>query len=404
MAKEGLAVFLLSYEKILDVKVPDGCVMISYDKNSNIIMKDSNNNITSFNTGSTLEDLSDLTISNPIDGQFLKYSGGTWVNSIVPGGFTKFEQLEDVNLSSLTTGQTITYDGNKWINSTLSTSGETYTNTGGTVIQIGGIPTGTTFNNITFSQFVDMTCYPELFGTLTNPSSTFTMSTSGYREIGEIISTITFSSTFNRGSINPQYESTSAYRSGLPNTYIYTGTNLINYSSTSLTDSQTINNYNVLNGTQSWTGAVKYDAGLQPKGSKGTSFNIPLISGQTSTVTRSIVGVYPYYGTTSTITTLTKQTLTSMSSSYVELSMVAESGVNKQKAEFPTTWSTITGVQFFNTVSNAWEWINGSKSNSLTTFTISGTTETIQGNVINYNLWINNSALIGARLLRFYTT
>jgi len=44
-----------------------------------------------------------------------------------------------------------------------------------------------------------------------------------------------------------------------------------------------------------------------------------------------------------------------MSSPYVGISMVAESGIDKQKAEFPINWSAITGIQFFNTINNSWE-------------------------------------------------
>ena len=45
----------------------------------------------------------------------------------------------------------------------------------------------------------------------------------GLREINETTA-LSFSSTFNQGSINPQYTSASNKRSGLPNTYNYTGT------------------------------------------------------------------------------------------------------------------------------------------------------------------------------------
>jgi len=96
-----------------------------------------------------------------------------------------------------------------------------------------------------------MLLYPERFPSLSNPSASFTMSPSGYREIGEVILNISFSSEFNRGSINPA-NGTSGYRSGLPNAYLYTGAGLpTTVLSTSLSDSQSTTFYIVEMGTQS---------------------------------------------------------------------------------------------------------------------------------------------------------
>jgi hypothetical protein len=268
---------------------------------------------------------------------------------------------------------------------------------------IGGVLEGETFVNQTVSQVFDRLFYPELFPALVAPSSTFALTESGYHEIGEVVATLHFSATFSRGTITPAY-GTSGLRSGLPNTYKYTGTGLSNQTSTSLTDTETVSSYTVLTGAQNWTGAVAYDAGEQPKSSSGNDYNSPLAAGNTVAVTRTITGVYPWFATSVAIATLTKQALTSMSSSYVQVTMIAEDGVDKQKAAFPDGWSAITGVQFYNTVSSAWEWLGGSKANSLLLWDVTATTETIQGSVIDYDLYTNNSATIGSRQLRWYTT
>ena len=281
--------------------------------------------------------------------------------------------------------------------------GDLYTNLTPTPSTLGGIPAGSTFTAQTTAQMLDALLYPEFYPTLTAPSSTFTLTQSGYHEIGEVVATLNFTSTFSRGGITPAY-GTSGYRSGLPNEYKYTGTGLSNRASTSLSDSETVSSYTVLTGAQSWTSIVAYDAGEQPLSSKGNDYSTPLAAGDASTKTVSITGVYPWFATSVAIATLTKQALTSMSSSYVQVTMIAEDGVDKQKACFPDVWSAITGIMFYNTVSSAWEYVNGSKANSLLTFTTSATTETIQGNVINYTLFTNNTATIGSRQLRFYTT
>jgi len=290
--------------------------------------------------------------------------------------------------------------------SSVSPGDVTYTNPNPSVIEVGGIGEGTTFDGTTFQEFVDMLLYPELFGTLTDPSHTFTTSATGFKEIGEEIASLDLNMTFNRGSINPQHESDSEFRSGLPNNYQYqfNSSDIENDASSDLTSSFNVTNYEVVAGPQVWRGRVQYDAGVQPKGSSGTEFDSPLPAGQTSYISRTITGVYPYFATTSDIETLTKQPLASMSSAFVEVSMVAESGGNKQKAEFPDDWDTITGIQFFNTVSGQWEWVGGNPANSLTTFDTSATTNTIQGNVVDYTLFTHNGSTIGARSLRFYTT
>jgi hypothetical protein len=274
-----------------------------------------------------------------------------------------------------------------------------------TPITVGGIDSGSTFLGVSWSGMWDALLYPELFPTLTNPSSLFTLAQAGYHEIGEAIASLDFNASFSRGSISPAY-GTSGFRSGLPNTYNYTGTGLpATVGSVLLSDAQTVLAYTVLTGGQSWTSIVSYDAGEQPKSSEGNDYLNSLPPGNTSIKTVTITGVYPYFATTVTIGVLTKQSLASMSSTYVQTNMVAEDDTgNKQTAEFPVVWSAITGIQFFNTILSIWEWIGGSKANSLLTFTTSATTETIQGNVVNYTCYTHNGSKIGSRQLRWYTT
>jgi len=277
------------------------------------------------------------------------------------------------------------------------------TYTGDAERTVGGITDGDTFTDATTTEMWDKLIKEEKFPVLTAPNSTFVSTITGLREIGDIL-TITFSSAFSRGSINPQYTATSPFRSGLPNEYQFTGPGLSNQTKTDLTDSQPITGYTVVTGAQSWQGRVAYDGGVQPKSSYDNNYSTPLAAGNTSYTTRTITGVYPYFATTATITVMTKQSLALMNSSYVQTDIIAESGSDKQKVDFPTGWSAITGIQFYNTVSSAWEWIGGSKANSLLTFTQSATTHTVQGNVITYTKYTHNGSTIGARQLRWYTT
>ncbi len=281
-------------------------------------------------------------------------------------------------------------------------SGIVYTGTAERTV--GGISEGQSFSGATMSEMWDALIKQEKFPTLVSPSSTFTSTVEGYREVGGAIASIAFASSFSRGSITPQYTALSPLRSGPPNAHQYTGTGLASVSTSSLTDSQTVTGYTVLINGQSWQGRVAYDDGVQPKSSYGNDYSTPLAAGSTSYVTRTITGVYPYYASTATIGTMTKQALASHSSSYVQTNMVAEDDSSKQEADFPAAWSAITGVQFYNTINSTWEWIGGSKANSLLTFDAGATTYSIQGSTINYTTYTNNGSKSGARQLRWYTT
>jgi len=267
------------------------------------------------------------------------------------------------------------------------------------------IPSGTTFNAKTFEQMMNLMLYPTLYPTLTAPSNGFNVTTTpnisgNFREIGtvyDMVSTlINLNSSFNRGSINPDY-GTDGFRSGLPNGYVYTGPNA-NFTivSTSLTNNINLaGSYTILQGNNTWTSAVSYDAGQQPLDSVGDNFDSPLPAGTTSPPkSRSLVGVYPVFATTSNITTLTQQGLQSMSQR-IQVAMVAETGGNKQTIDIPVAWSTITGLQQFNTLSGQWDTI------SLSSFTVTSVTNTIQGNIVNYNRYTHNGSTIGGRSLRF---
>jgi hypothetical protein len=154
----------------------------------------------------------------------------------------------------------------------------------------------------------------------------------------------------------------------------------------------------VIPGAQSWTSAVAYDAGEQPLNSIGGNYDSPLAAGTTSAITKTITGVYPTFATTSTISTLTQQSLQSMTT-YEQVSMVTEAGsADKQTIEIPDAWSTITGLQQFNTLSSTWDTI------LLSTFTgPTPITRTIQSNTVDYNRYIHNGPITGARQLRFLT-
>lgn len=80
---------------------------------------------------SDLDDLTDVDITSPSNGQVLTYNSTSqkWENSNASGGASDLEDLGDVNISTVTDGQTLQYDATsqKWVNTTPSGGGGTNT-------------------------------------------------------------------------------------------------------------------------------------------------------------------------------------------------------------------------------------------------------------------------------------
>jgi hypothetical protein len=261
---------------------------------------------------------------------------------------------------------------------------------------VGGIPAGTKVADLdgdTISSLWDFLLFPTADPSLVNPSGSFNVNpTSILYEVSTNIS-LAFTAHFDRGAIFPQYSAASPYRSGLPNTYHYAGTGLPgSVSSSALSNSPPAVNYSIIQGNQLWSTSIAYDAGIQPKDSKGGNFNSPYPAGTLSGGSITIEGAYPLYGTTVDISTLTKQTLVSMiSANNIQLNLVAESG-NKQKFEIPTAWTgaptnrPLVGVMQYNTFAHVYEYPGGSAAASLLLWTTSAVAE----GGINYTRYTYN--------------
>jgi hypothetical protein len=269
---------------------------------------------------------------------------------------------------------------------------------------VGGIPAGTTVYDLqgdSVTSILSELLFPTQVPTLTGPSNSFTITpttgSASLQEIGALIN-ISSSASLNRGSISPQYSAASPFRSGLPNNYDYSGFGLADVSSAVSPNLQTITGYTVVIGNQpNWSSRIYYDAGVQPYDNKGNPFNSPLPAGITGFINRTFEGIYPLFATTSSITTLTKQSLVSMlSGNNIVIAMVAETGGNKQKVEIPTAWTgaptsrPLTGIQTFNTVSSNYEYQGGTAPLSLTFWTTSAVNEIVQGNNIAYTRYTYN--------------
>lgn len=69
-----------------------------------------------------LDDLSDVTLTSPADGQTLVYDSTSehFVNATPPSGVTALSQLSDVSLTTPASGNALVFDGTEWANDTLA--------------------------------------------------------------------------------------------------------------------------------------------------------------------------------------------------------------------------------------------------------------------------------------------
>ena len=298
--------------------------------------------------------------------------------------------------NSTTTGWVLPYPG--YILSppvtggTGSTGGnDLYTGATPSICTVGGLTSGTELTGKTYTEILQQILVPELCGTITAPSTSISLTESGLLEIGCTLSQAV-TGNFNRGCINPQYCSVSPYRSGPANAYCFTGPEDMPsgwQACTALSATATDASYTVVQGTQTWGVCTRYDCGEPALGSEGTEYCAALSSGNTSAASSAVVGAYPLWATCSTIGTISKiSPLYNMSSANnIVIQLPAESGGNKQKFEVPCAWLTsrsLQGVQQYNTVSAQWEYPGGDATSSLSLWTCSAASETVQGNSVGY--------------------
>lgn len=125
---------------------------------------------------------------------------------------------------------------------------------------------------------------------------------------------------------------------------------------------------------------------------------------RSGTISKVYEWTYPYYATTNDIAVLDTQPLRSLTASYFSANVVAEWGWEKYKADFESSYITITWVEFFDTSSNSWKRMWGSKANSLLLRDTSNVNHTVQGNNVAYTRFTHNWPDGWALQLRFYTT
>lgn len=224
-----------------------------------------------------------------------------------------------------------------------------------TTKEVGGIRKDLFINkNTLLNELLRNMLAPTLNPTIVEPSATLTTNTNTYLyEVGSSMN-ITFSITFNQGSITPQYTSESPYRSGGALSY-QINDNAKQYVNVALIRVCLFDSYgNGIEGFADYKGRVEYDRGVQPKNSNNENYLTPLSAGSVETNEISFEFVYPLYANSNDIQTIQKQPLVSKSRKYVEIEFPPQDETNRYTFEVPSTW-TINYIFMYNSVSQSYD-------------------------------------------------
>jgi hypothetical protein len=262
-------------------------------------------------------------------------------------------------------------------------------------VAIGGINPGDVVpQNTNLQEFIQQLLVQTYYPSLNAPSFLLTNNAGTLQEINALVNVgLTF--TFDRGEIYGALVSNvwdqnylQNYRTGTVISYNLNGVTQVN-------NAYTVNNHTVVQGLNSFTGTVTYRIGAQPTDSNSQNFSTPYPAGTSPSQSTSFEGVYPIYASTFAITTATKQSLNSMlSGNNVQLTLVAETGGNKQFFDLPVAWITprpLTAVQYFNLVSDSFD-----SANKISDFAVTNTTHS----GISYKRYTNVSLNRGSQLIK----
>lgn len=234
---------------------------------------------------------------------------------------------------------------------------------------VGGIAKGTLLSALegkTYNAIFDDLLFPTVNPTFTAPTASLSFKNyAATQEVGSAGPTsANFTTGYNAGAINlngvKQANRGGAHDSA--NSFIYVG----DASNTTLPTTVSV-------GTTTFKYRAAFGEGPQPKDNKGNDYSSPLASGTVDSGALTLNGTFPWFATTVTAGTLTKQSLvawntTAGNMSSGEFTVKPHTAVSPQMFKLPRKASSL---QMYNTVAKAFETV------ALTDWTESSASETI---------------------------
>lgn len=256
---------------------------------------------------------------------------------------------------------------------------------------VGGIAQGTKVSDLegkTFAEMFDDLLFPTVNPTFTAPSASIAFkSYSSTQEIGAAGPTsANFTTGYNAGAITLN-GAKQANRGGShieADSFIY-----VNGSASNKTLPST-----VALGSTTFKYRAAYDEGPQPKNNKGGDYDSPLAAGTVDSSQITLNGTYPWYATTATAGTLTKQSLIAWNATAGKMSTSSNGfEVKPHTAAAPQMFKIprqVSSIQIYNSFAGKWE------SDKVSNWDESTSSETINGNTRTYYTYTYNGDARGA--------
>lgn len=256
---------------------------------------------------------------------------------------------------------------------------------------VGGIAQGTKVSDLegkTFAEMFDDLLFPTVNPTFTAPSASIAFkSYSSTQEIGAAGPTsANFTTGYNAGAITLN-GTKQANRGGSHNaasSFIY-----VNGSASNKTLPST-----VALGSTTFKYRAAYDEGPQPKNNKGGDYDSPLAAGTVDSSQITLNGTYPWYATTATAGTLTKQSLIAWNATAGKMSTSSNGfEVKPHTAAAPQMFKIprqVSSIQIYNSFAGKWE------TDKVSNWDESTSSETINGNTRTYYTYTYNGDARGA--------
>ena len=256
---------------------------------------------------------------------------------------------------------------------------------------VGGIAKGTKVSDLegkTFAEMFDDLLFPTVNPTFTAPTASIAWK--NYATVQEIGSagptSANFTTGYNAGAITLN-GTKQANRGGSHNTassFIY-----VNGSASNKTLPST-----VTLGSTTFKYRAAFNEGPQPKNNKGGNYDSPLAAGTVDSSQITLNGTYPWYATTATAGTLTKQALVSWNGTAGNMSTGSNGfEVQPHTVAAPQMFKIprqVSSIQIYNSFAGKWE--NDKVSNWKETTS----SETINGNTRTYYTYTYNGDARGA--------
>ena len=315
-------------------------------------------------------------------GEIYKNTTGTTMN------LRTLKGTGDVTIT--TTGDTVIID---------SQAGGTYDLGSPSVIPLGGICAGTVLTGKTSFELWEELLVPTQYPSLTNPSVSTTLSASGTYEVGTTISSLDVCSSYNPGSINPQYTAASSCRSNGVIGYCYTSTaGCVDgyYADTVTLHVETIPTYTISAGTQIWGTSACRCSGVQPYDSKGDPYMSGLTEGFTTVSSANLSGIYAWFWGSSVSAPTINQALLNSYTTKCLASSAGKITVTNYNVSGEYIWFAIPADGPTKTI---WQGLNNPSNNGTIPDSFMGTPQVIGvtspdgcGWSCNYEFYVSNYA------------